>query len=105
MPEPVHLTEMQEKIREICDQIRDLLLDKNRKYGNSVLEPRQVHSKVDPIEQINVRLDDKLKRMESAQGDDLEDAKLDYIGYLILKYVVEKMLEEQADHDGDFTID
>jgi hypothetical protein len=32
-------------------------------------------------------MDDKLSRIKSAQGDDLEDAKLDLIGYLILEAI------------------
>ena len=70
-----------------CDSIRDLLLDKNRKYGDSALNPKRVFSKSSTDEQINVRMDDKLSRIAAAQGDDLEDAELDLLGYLILKRV------------------
>ena len=44
-------------------------------------------SKCNALEQINVRLDDKLSRLQSAQGDDTEDAEMDLIGYLILKRI------------------
>jgi hypothetical protein len=64
-----------------------MLLDKNRKYGNSALEPMRVFSKAEPLEQIAVRMDDKLSRIKSAQGDDLEDAKLDLVGYLVLEAI------------------
>jgi hypothetical protein len=64
-----------------------MLLEKNRKYGNSALEPIRVFSRADPLEQIAVRMDDKLSRIKSAQGDDLEDAKQDLVGYLILEMI------------------
>lgn len=50
-----------------------------------------------PVEQLNVRIDDKLSRIRSAQGDDQEDAELDLIGYLVLKRVA---LRRQLVRDG-----
>ena len=73
-------------IAEICNDIRDLLLTKNRAYGNSALNPIRVFSKADAKEQILVRIDDKLNRIK--QGSDIldndEDVIQDLIGYLIL---------------------
>ena len=66
-----------------CDALKTLLLEKNKAYGNSALDPIRVFSKADPIEQIRVRLDDKLSRLArgSAAGEDVEQ---DLLGYLIL---------------------
>jgi hypothetical protein len=86
------ITGTQQLIIEECDLIKEILLDKNRKYGNSAIQPKRVFSKADPIEGINVRLDDKLSRIESGQADDDEDPELDIIGYLILKRVAQKIL-------------
>ena len=58
-------------IAEICNDIRDLLLTKNRAYGNSALNPIRVFSKADAKEQILVRIDDKLNRIK--QGSDILD--------------------------------
>ena len=73
-------------IAEICNDIRDLLLAKNRAYGNSALNPIRIFSKADAKEQILVRIDDKLNRIK--QGNDIldkdEDVIQDLIGYLIL---------------------
>ncbi len=80
-------------ITEICDDIKQMLIDKNRKYGNSVQNPAGIFSKSSSVEQINVRMDDKLSRIKSNQNDDEEDAETDLIGYLILKKAV-KILEE-----------
>lgn len=79
--------DFEQKLDLVLANIREMLLDKNRKYGNSALEPLRIFSKADPLEQISVRIDDKLSRIKSAQADDLEDAKLDLIGYLILEAV------------------
>jgi hypothetical protein len=81
------MDDFEQKLDTVIEQIREILLDKNRKYGNSALEPIRVFSKADNLEQIAVRMDDKLSRIRSAQGDDLEDAKLDLLGYLILERI------------------
>ena len=74
----------EDDIRKVCNGIRDLLLSKNRKYGNSVLEPVRIFSQADTVEQIRVRLDDKLSRIRSSQPDDTEDVVDDLIGYLVI---------------------
>lgn len=75
-----------EMISLVCKQVEALLLQKNSAYGNSALDPVRIFSKSDTIEQINVRIDDKLSRIVrgSASGEDVE---IDLIGYLILKRV------------------
>ena len=70
-------------IADACDEIARMLQEKNAAYGNSALNPVRIMSKADPIEQIRVRIDDKLSRI--ARGADCgEDVELDLIGYLIL---------------------
>jgi hypothetical protein len=78
------ITQTQTDICVTCDEIKELLLAKNRKYGDSALNPVRVFSKASPIEQIKVRLDDKLSRMQNAQDDEDEDVITDLIGYLVL---------------------
>lgn len=86
----------QEMIAEECDRVKEMLLAKNRKYGNSAIEPLRVFSKATPDEQLNVRLDDKLSRLRSAQADEDEDVEKDLIGYLILKRVAKRILRGGA---------
>ena len=78
----------QEAVKEeILNQVKEIgkfLIDKNRKYGNSAIQPTRIFSKASDEEQIIVRLDDKLSRLQSGQCDDDEDVILDIIGYLIL---------------------
>ena len=79
--------DFEKAVNSITNQVRELLVDKNRLYGNSALEPIRVFSKADTIEQINVRIDDKLKRIQNRQDDENEDTDMDLIGYLILRVI------------------
>lgn len=90
----------QQIIAQICDEIKSMLLEKNRKYGNSALEPIRVFSKADAKEQIRVRIDDKLSRLRSLQQDETEDVISDLIGYLVLLKVSEKMQQELEPEPG-----
>ena len=62
-------------IKQYCDELAEFLQDKNRKYGNAALAPLRLFSHASVEEQLNVRMDDKLSRLRSAQGDDAEDAE------------------------------
>jgi hypothetical protein len=82
---------MKEKIENTCDSIKQLLIDKNAKYGNSALNPVRVFSKADNQEQLLVRIDDKLSRIKTTgmEAPD-EDTLNDLIGYLILLKIATK---------------
>ncbi len=90
--------QMQKIIAEECDAVKELLLTKNREYGNSVMHPLGVFAQTDAIEQIEVRIDDKLKRIQTTRGmDDVrvhEDTEQDLVGYLILLRVVRRAQKE-----------
>ena len=73
-----------------CDELKELLLAKNRKYGDSALNPVRVFSKVDAVEQIKVRLDDKLSRLANQQSDEDEDVVIDLLGYLVLLRIAQR---------------
>lgn len=70
----------------VCDQIKELLLSKNMRYGDSALNPSRIFSKADATEQLLVRIDDKLSRIQKGAGlvASDEDVVSDLIGYLIL---------------------
>lgn len=74
----------EDKVDEVIGSIANMLIEKNRKYGDSALNPARIFSKADATEQIKVRIDDKLNRIKNAQDDDTEDAVKDLTGYLIL---------------------
>ena len=73
-----------ELITKKVKEIETLLLEKNRKYGDSALNPCRIFSKADAVEQIKVRIDDKLKRLQNEQHDEDEDVVKDLVGYLVL---------------------
>ncbi len=78
-------TPMHERIAAKCDEIKALLVEKNKKYGNSAIQPLRIFSRSSPIEGILVRCDDKLSRIrETGIRNDGEDQVLDLIGYLVL---------------------
>lgn len=69
-----------------------MLIEKNRKYGDSALNPARIFSKASNIEQLKVRLDDKLSRIKNAQDDEDEDVIADLIGYLVLLTIARESL-------------
>lgn len=72
------------KIIDQCDEIKQILLDKNRAYGDSALQPLRLFSKGVAREQLSVRIDDKLSRIQRGNEYPGDDTILDLIGYLIL---------------------
>ena len=80
------MNETELKISTVCDDIKELLIHKNRKYGNSALKPNRIFSKCSATEQLLVRIDDKLNRIMKGAGllATDEDVVNDLIGYLVL---------------------
>jgi hypothetical protein len=75
----------QNSIKWTCNEICDLLLSKNKAYGDSAIEPDNIFSKLDSAQAICARIDDKLSRIKNTGLDDAtEDTLDDLIGYLIL---------------------
>ena len=81
-----HAASVQLEIASVCDQIKDLLLKKNSKYGNSALDPVRIFSHAPATHQLLVRIDDKLSRIKRGAGlvATDEDVINDLIGYLVL---------------------
>ena len=75
----------QNSIRSTCNEIRDLLISKNKDYGDSAIKPDNIFSKLDSAQAICARIDDKLSRIKNVGLDDkTEDTLDDLIGYLVL---------------------
>jgi len=79
----------EEDIRDICDEIiEEKLMEKNRKYGNSVYtEGDGVFNQELGIEElINARLDDKLRRLKviSDESEKYDSELKEIVGYLLL---------------------
>jgi len=73
-------------IHEKCNDIKQMLIEKNEQYGDSALNPIRIFSTSNTDEQLRVRIDDKLSRLsrgnDSLESDD--DIINDLIGYLVL---------------------
>ena len=80
------MKETQDKIRKTMKEVLDLLIQKNKQYGDSAMNPTRIFAKGSAEDLIRVRIDDKLNRL--LQGDNSierdEDVILDLIGYLVL---------------------
>lgn len=92
---------LKEHIADVAEEIVALLYAKNDAYGNSASEPLRIFSKVDNVEQINVRIDDKLSRLARGAIYGHEDTEQDLIGYLILKKAVLRHNTNMAKSDHD----
>lgn len=80
----------QRRMESVLQDIKDLLLEKNESYGNSALDPINVFSKATPMEQLKVRVDDKLNRLYHGKEYGQEDTVTDLIGYLVLMKTAER---------------
>jgi len=72
-----------EKVCEMLESMKRLLLEKNKRYGDSALKPVNVFSKDNASNGICIRLDDKLNRIKNAKTIRKNDAA-DIMGYLVL---------------------
>lgn len=74
-----------EKIIEISDSMKDLLLYKNEKYGDSALSPNNIFYKGDSTNSILIRLDDKIGRIKNnPDSNPRVNDVCDIIGYCVL---------------------
>ena len=88
-------------IEKVCEDVKNLLIKKNRDYGNSALNPSSVFSKGDVFESLGSRIDDKLMRIQNVGvNDETEDTISDLIGYLIL-YKVALIMEKDEDYNSE----
>ncbi len=92
------MTGTQIEIACVCDDIKELLLYKNQQYGDSALNPSRIFSKSSAVEQLLVRIDDKLNRIKKGAGlvATDEDVIQDLIGYLVLLKISLKHQEAET---------
>jgi len=78
------VTQFEMDVEAILIGIQKMLVEKNKKYGNSALHPVRIFSKACTVEQLKVRIDDKLSRIANSPDDEDEDVINDLIGYLVI---------------------
>ena len=74
----------------VLSELEQMLHAKNDSYGDSVLMPMRVFSRANAIEQINVRIDDKLSRIFRGSEHPGDDTLQDLAGYLVLLLVAKR---------------
>lgn len=87
------LSQTQREIAEVCEEVRDFLILKNKAYGDSALRPVRILSRSDNVEQLKVRIDDKLSRLQNGHAlpdESLADTVNDLLGYLVLLKIATK---------------
>jgi hypothetical protein len=70
-------------LKQFCNELSNLLIYKNGKYGDSALSPDKIFSKLEAEDSIKIRLDDKLSRIKNSNTLKKNDI-IDLIGYLTL---------------------
>lgn len=76
-------------LNEVLKEVRLMLIEKNKNYGDSALSPLSIFSKLPAKQRLFVRMDDKLSRL--ARGEDAgEDTLNDLLGYLVLEKIDRK---------------
>ena len=91
MSRSLTLSNTQDHIVAVCNELRDFIVEKNLKYGDSAIDPVRIFSKAPPDEQLKVRVDDKLSRIaRGVENLEDEDVLRDLVGYMILMLVQRK---------------
>lgn len=74
------------EIAEFCENLAFFLIEKNKKYGDSAINPKKIFSKQNASNSIAIRIDDKINRI--LNSDVLrENDIIDLLGYLVLYYI------------------
>ena len=75
------VNETQENIQTVLNSLQSFLFEKNKRYGNSALNPLGIFSKTGASGGLNVRADDKLSRIKNSDELRKNDV-VDLMGYL-----------------------
>lgn len=93
---------VEREIVTLCNQLGEMLIDKNRAYGNSFETPMNIFSKATAEDQILARIDDKLSRIMRGTEYPGDDTIMDTIGYLILLLVLKKRQLDPSKNGGEW---
>ena len=82
--------EFEKEVKLVCNNVAEMLIEKNKSYGNSALEPINCFYKGDAGTSIRVRIDDKLSRIMRGNEFQGDDTVWDLLGYLVLLIISQK---------------
>lgn len=86
------MTNTHDEIEVLFHNFKEFLKEKNRRYGDSALNPIKVFSNESAEEQIRARLDDKLRRIKNSDELRKNDVA-DCFGYIALLLISRGWLE------------
>ena len=89
----ISLMSTQEGITRVFDSMKEVVIEENRRYGDSALSPKQVFSKLDSEEGIKIRIDDKISRIMNNNGEIRKNDVADLMGCLALFSVSQNWLD------------
>jgi len=87
-------------IKDTCDDIKSLLVAKNTSYAAALFFPINQFSSLSAMQTCDVLIDNKLSRLKNGKKYKDENDVRDLIGYLINKLVIKKM-EEPIKHNSN----
>lgn len=77
------MTETQQQITKVTEQLAKFLIEKNKRYGDSALHPINIFSKSGAADGLYKRADDKLSRIQNNPKLQKNDV-VDLMGYCTL---------------------
>ena len=84
----------------VLNNVSEVLIEKNRKYGNAALEPIGLFYKGDSVASIAIRIDDKVSRVRNA--DELrKNDMFDLLGYSILLGISQNYWDIPEEYEFD----
>jgi len=89
-------TTFSKDLDEVLSEMKLFLMEKNKAYGDSALNPVRIFSKVDALEQLKVRIDDKLSRFSRGGNYPGDNDEKDLLGYLVLLRIARKREEQNG---------
>ena len=84
------------QVRDVLSDIEGTLISKNQAYGDAALNPIRAFSKASSIEQLKVRIDDKISRIQRGTDFEDEDTVRDLIGYLVLLVIARESTDDES---------
>ena len=82
--------DFEQQVAVVLAEVEGMLLEKNKTYGNSALDPVRCFSKLNSEAGLRVRIDDKLSRLMRGEDYPGDDDVFDLLGYLVLLRIAQK---------------
>ena len=96
----LYMSQFEIELDKVLGELKNLLLEKNKNYGDAALNPVRIFSKASPTEQIKIRIDDKISRL--ARGKEAgEDVYQDLMGYLVLLKIAQIRAKESINQKDE----